>query len=167
MHKLDNLSAWTIQTRSFFFACCWWLKLGISRVARPLQASSSAFRVVRHGRMISIQRFELMPHGRPWYLPTQTIDRFQILCVLFGEGATLHTSRDSGVYFKHSGKAKWMDRARDGSTNTADIHGDVKVCERQTVEHLLARGHRSFLPTQGFWSEYKTCFLLFCWNGPF
>lgn len=166
MHKLGNLSAQTFHTRFLFFACCWWLRLGISQVARPLQASSSAFRMARHGQMISIQHFELMPHGRPWYLPTQTIDRFQLLCFLFG-GGTSHTPRDPEVYFKHSDQAMRMDRARGGSASSADIHRHLKVCERQTMEHLLARGHRSFLPAQGFWSEYKTCFLLFCRNGPF
>lgn len=89
-------------------------------------------------------------------------------CVFYlGKGGTSHTPRDSEVYFKHSGQAMRMDRARGGSANTADIHRDLTVCERQTMEHLLARGHRSFLPAQGFWSEYKTCFLLFRWNGPF
>lgn len=170
MHKLGNLSAQTFQPRLFFCACCRWLTLGVSRVARPLQASSSAFRMARHSRMISIQHFELMPHGRPWYLPTQTIDRFQFLWVFlfFHIVCMLHTSWDPEVYFKHSAQAKRMDLgARGGSSNTADIHRDLKVCERQTMEHLLARGHKSFLPAQGFWSEYKTCFLLFCRNGPF
>lgn len=47
-----------------------------------------------------------------------------------------------------------MDRARGGADNSADIQRDLKVCERQTMEHLLARGHRSFLPAQRFGLEY-------------
>lgn len=73
---------------------CWWLTLRASRVARPLQASSSAFRMARHSRMIPIQHFELMPHGRPWYLP---IDPFQPFSFVFlfmegGWGCTTHPS---------------------------------------------------------------------------
>lgn len=51
-----------------------------------------------------------------------------------------------------------MDRARGGADNSADIQRDLKVCERQTMEHLLARGHRSFLPAQRFGLEYKMPF---------
>lgn len=45
-----------------------------------------------------------------------------------------------------------------GADYSADIHRDLKVCKRQTMEHLLAWGHRSFLPELRFCFEYKTPF---------
>lgn len=119
------------------------------------------------GRMISVRHFELLPHGRAWYLPTQTIDWpqcFSSVLWLFNDG--LHR-RHLEIWFEHSGQAFRMDWGLGWEDDIADIHRDLKVCERQTMEHLFARGHWSFLPAQRFWSEYKASIPLFLRNGPF
>lgn len=54
--------------------------------------------------------------------------------------------------------------AEGGRDSTADIHGDLKVCERQLMEHLFAWGHWNFLPAQAC-AECKASFQLFCRNS--
>lgn len=93
------------------------------------------------GRMIPVWRFELLPHGRAWYLPPQTIDR--PLCF---SSALWHFS--GGIHRKHF--EIWLEQwpglfgmvlGPGWRDNIADIHRDLKVCERQMMEHLFAWGH--------------------------
>lgn len=72
--------------------------------------------MARHGRMISVQHFLLMPHGRPWYLPTQnhwSVPAF--VFYIWGGRGTSYPPQDPEVYFKHSDQTMRMDRAWGGS----------------------------------------------------
>lgn len=146
-----------------YFECWCCLTLGISQVVRPLQTSSSAFSTACQGRMISVQRFESLPHGQADICLVGTLIGSSVFLQCFGFLAASYitvtlTSWDLIHALSPGLQNGSSDRRGDG---IADIHRDLKVCERQMMEHLFAWGYWSFLPAQRFWSEYKASFCLF------
>lgn len=112
---------------------------------------------------LSVRHFESLPHGQVWYLPCQAIDWprcFSSMPWLLSRGLD---HRNIGILrFGLSMVARPADRnqrwGRD--ENIPDIHRDFKVGEKQTMKHLFARGHSSFLPALGFCAECKASFSL-------
>lgn len=121
-----------------------------------------------HGKMISV--CQTLWVSAPWsslifaYSDHRLAAVFFFCALAFWRWATLQTPWHLEIWFEHSGQAFRLDWGPGCEDNIADIHRDLKVCERQTMEHLFAWGQWSFLPAQRFWSEYKASFPLFLRN---
>lgn len=85
---------------------------------------------------------------------------FFVSALAFKWWATTQAPWHLEIWFEHGGQAFRLDWELEWENNTADIHRDLKVCERQMMEHLFALGHQSFLPAQRSWTEYKASFHL-------
>lgn len=152
-----------------FFARCWWLTVQLSQVARPLQASSSAFRMARHGRMISIQHFEPMPHGRPWYLPTLTIDRFQFLCFFIWKRRGIHHTPLKTLSFISSTVARpWEWIGHEVELITLLTFSEIlRFVKGRRWSICWLEGTKVSCQHRGLGLNIKCLFLLFHWNVPF
>lgn len=64
-------------------------------------------------------------------------------------------------------RSEWEKGGGGGRIILLTFKGDLKVCERQTLEHLFAWGHWSVLPALRFGPEYKASFPLLLGTGLF
>lgn len=161
---------WTNISKTFpCFFCCWWLTLQLSQVVRPLLAPSSAFRMARHGRMISIQHFEPMPHGQPWYLHTQTIDRFQLFFFFFiWEGRVHHTPHKTLRFLSSTVAGPWERIGHEvGPITPLTFTKILRFVKGRRWSICWLEGAEVSCQSWGFGLNIKSLSLLFRQNGPF
>lgn len=135
-------------------------------MVRPFQSSSSAFSKSGSPREDDFSQSDTLfchPVLRPdiCLVRPSISPRVFLLCLtpqVLSSVTDAAASWDSiGARWPGSSDLQWGD-------NIADIHRDVKVRERQTMEHLFAWGHESWLPALSPCAEYKAFLPLFLKN---